>query len=56
MPINELDLLMTYKCNFECDHRFVYSHPDAKGVMKISDVRAVLKEAEKMGSIEWIYF
>ncbi len=56
MPIIELDLLLTYKCNFECDHCFVYSHPDAKGVMKISDIREILKEAEKIGNIEWIYF
>ena len=56
MPINELDILLTYKCNFECDHCFVYSTPDAKGVMKISGIRAILKEAEKIGSIEWIYF
>lgn len=56
MPIIELDLLLTYKCNFECDHCFVYSHPDAKGVMKISDIREILKEAEKIGNIEWIVF
>lgn len=56
MPIIELDLLLTYKCNFECDHCFVYSHPDAKGVMKISDIREILKEAEKIGNIELIYF
>ncbi len=56
MSIIELDLLLTYKCNFECDHCFVYSHPDAKGVMKISDIREILEEAEKIGTIEWIYF
>ncbi len=56
MPINELDILLTYKCNLECDHCFVYSHPNAKGVMEISGIRAMLKEAEKIGSVEWIYF
>ena len=55
MPVNELDLLLTYRCNLECDHCFVFSSPDAKGTMKISDVREILKEAKKMGSIEWIY-
>lgn len=39
MVIDGLHLLLTYKCNFECDHCFVYSHPHAKGVMKISQIR-----------------
>ena len=56
MPINELDLLLTYKCNLECDHCFVYSSPNAEGVMRISDIREILNEAQKIGSIEWIYF
>ena len=56
MSINELDLLLTYKCNYECDHCFVYSSPDSKGVMKIFDIKEILKEAKKIGTIEWIYF
>ena len=56
MPINELDLLLTYKCNFECDHCFVFGSPEAKGVMKISGIQEILKQAGKIGSIEWIYF
>jgi hypothetical protein len=55
MPINELDLLLTYKCNLECDHCFVFSSPDARGVMKIADIREILEEAKKIRSIEWIY-
>jgi MoaA/NifB/PqqE/SkfB family radical SAM enzyme len=55
MPINELDLLLTYKCNLECDHCFVFGSPDAGGVMKISDIREILEEAKKIRSIDWIY-
>ncbi|MFX1484934.1 MAG: radical SAM protein [Promethearchaeota archaeon] len=51
-----LHLLFTYKCNFECDHCFVYGHPHAKGVMRISDVREILNEAERLGTVKWIYF
>ena len=51
-----LHLLLTYKCNYECDHCFVYSHPHAKGVMRIADVREILNEAERLGNIKWIYF
>jgi MoaA/NifB/PqqE/SkfB family radical SAM enzyme len=56
MVITGLHLLQTYQCNFECDPCFVYSCPDAKGVMKISDIRKILNEAKQVGSIEWIYF
>jgi len=56
MPINGLHLLLTYKCTYECDHCFVYSSPNSNGVMKISDIREILKEAKKIGSIEIIYF
>jgi organic radical activating enzyme len=54
--ITGLHLLLTYQCNFECDHCFVYSCPNAKGVMKISDIRQILNEAKRVGNIEWIYF
>jgi len=30
MNVNGLHLLLTYQCNFECDHCFVYSHPKQK--------------------------
>ena len=56
MAITGIHLLQTYQCNFECDHCFVYSGPDAKGVMKISDIRQILNEAKQLGNIKWIYF
>jgi organic radical activating enzyme len=56
MPITGLHLLQTYKCNFECDHCFVYSRPEAKGVMKISDIRQILNEAKQVGNISEICF
>ncbi len=56
MVITGIHLLQTYQCNFECDHCFVYGCPDARGVMKISDIRKILNEAKRVGSIEWIFF
>lgn len=56
MAITGLHLLLTYQCNFECDHCFVYSCPEAKGVMKISDIQQILEEAKRVGNIERIYF
>lgn len=56
MAITGLHLILTYKCNFECDHCFIYCKPEAKGVMKISDLRQILTEAKKNGKIRSICF
>jgi MoaA/NifB/PqqE/SkfB family radical SAM enzyme len=42
-------------CNSECDHCFVYSGPDAKGTFTLSQIRKVLDEVTKIGTIKWIY-
>jgi hypothetical protein len=49
-------ILMTYKCNLECDHCFLYSGPNAQGTMTLPQIRRVLDESRKIGSIQWIYF
>jgi MoaA/NifB/PqqE/SkfB family radical SAM enzyme len=49
MAINSLHLLLTYTCNFGCDHCFLFGSPDAEGVMRIQDVRRVLKDGKEAG-------
>ncbi len=51
-----IHLLLTYKCTLECEHCFVYSSPNAEGTMTLSQIRNVLDESRKIGSVEWIYF
>jgi MoaA/NifB/PqqE/SkfB family radical SAM enzyme len=51
-----LHFLLTYMCNSECDHCFVYSSPRAQGTFTLSQIRNLLDEAVKIGTIEWIYF
>jgi MoaA/NifB/PqqE/SkfB family radical SAM enzyme len=51
-----IHLLLTYMCNSECDHCFVYSGPNAKGTFTLSQIRKVLDETTKIGTINWIYF
>ena len=43
-------------CNLKCDHCFVYSSPDARGTFTLKQIRTVLDEATKIGTIKWIYF
>jgi hypothetical protein len=51
-----IHFLLTYMCNSECDHCFVYSGPNAEGTFTLSQIRKVLDEATKIGTINWIYF
>ncbi len=49
-------ILITYKCNLECDHCFLYSGPSAEGTMTLAQIRSVLDESRNIGTVEWIYF
>ncbi len=51
-----IHFLLTYACNFECDHCFLYCGPKSEGTFTLEQIRAVLDEAAKFGSVEWIYY
>ena len=51
-----LHLLLTYECNYECDHCFVWGGPSQSGTMTVDIVVNILRQAEALGTIEWIYF
>ena len=51
-----IHFLLTYTCNLECDHCFVYSGPNAKGTFTLNRIREVFDEIPKIGTIEWVYF
>ncbi len=54
--LKSLHLLLTYSCNYECDHCFLYCSPTSKGTFTLEQLRKVLDEATKLGTIESIYF
>jgi hypothetical protein len=51
-----IHFLLSYKCDSECDHCFVYSSPRAKGTFTLNQMKKVFKELSKIETIEWIYF
>ncbi len=55
-PLSGLHLLLTYECNYECDHCFVWGGPSQKGTMDTTVIEHILDEAEALGTIQWIYF
>lgn len=56
--ISQLHILVTYICNKSCDHCFVFSSPEADpiGTFSLNQLKKVIEEAKKIGTIEWIYF
>ncbi len=51
-----IHFLLSYMCNFECDHCFVFSGPSAQGTFTVQQIRSALAEAEKTSTVQWIYF
>lgn len=56
MRLTGLHLLLTYECNFECDHCFVWSSPQQRGTLTLGQIDDILRQAVEVGTIEWIYF
>ena len=55
-PLVGLHLLLTYTCNYECSHCFVWGGPSQTGTMTVESIQHILNEADALGTIEWIYF
>jgi hypothetical protein len=51
-----LHLLLTYVCNFRCDHCFVWGSPRQEGTMTIAEIEKILTAAKEVVTINSIYF
>lgn len=47
-----IHILLTYRCDLECDHCFVWGGPKARSVFTINQVRNILREAKKLGTVK----
>ena len=54
--LNGIHFLLSYMCNYECDHCFLYCSPSSKGTFTLKQIRQVLDEAVKIETVEWIYW
>jgi len=54
--LSGIHFLLSYMCNLECDHCFVYSNPHAEGTFTLKQIRNILDDAKMMDSVEWVYF
>lgn len=55
-PLSGLHLLLTYRCNHECEHCFVWGGPSQTGTMSLETIEHILGQGRALGTIDWIYF
>lgn len=56
MDLKGIHFLLTYTCNYTCDHCFLYCSPNSQGTFSLDHIKLILDEAAKIGTIESIYF
>lgn len=56
MVLTGLHILLTYTCNYECDHCFVWGSPWQTGTFTLAKLDEVLRQAQEVPSIREIYF
>jgi organic radical activating enzyme len=54
--LNGIHFLLSYMCNYECDHCFLFCSPDSKGTFTLKQINQVLDEAVKIKTVNWIYW
>lgn len=56
MKLNSLHVLLTYRCNYECDHCFVWGSPQQSGVFTSAQLEDVFQQALATDCIRELYF
>jgi len=51
-----IHFLLTYACNMECDHCFLFCGPHAGGTFTLAQIEAALNQVQQLGTVDIIYF
>jgi len=54
LELKGVHFLLTYRCDLECDHCFAWGSPKAKGVFTLDQIRHILTEAKKLGTVNYV--
>jgi hypothetical protein len=54
--LSSIHFLVTYACNFECEHCFLYCSPQARGTFTLEQIRAALDQIKQVPSIDAVCF
>ena len=56
MKLSGLHILLTYQCNFECDHCFVWGSPWQSGTLTLNQLEDIYRQAKDVGTVKFVYF
>jgi MoaA/NifB/PqqE/SkfB family radical SAM enzyme len=56
MGLSAIHFLLTYMCNFECDHCFLYCSPRSEGTFTLSKIKETLTQIKAVNSIKSVSF
>jgi len=56
MFLTGLHILLTYTCNYECDHCFVWGSPRQTGTFTLAQLEEVFRQAKDVNTIREVYF
>ncbi|MCL6578811.1 MAG: radical SAM protein [Candidatus Bathyarchaeota archaeon] len=54
MSLKGVHFLLTYRCDLECDHCFVWGSSKAKGTFTLNQIRNILAEAKKLQTVNYV--
>ena len=54
--LESIHFLLSYNCNFQCDHCFLFCGPNAGGTFRIEQICAVLDQAVEVGTVKSVCF
>jgi hypothetical protein len=56
MKLSGLHILLTYQCNFECNHCFVWGSPWQSGTLTLNQLEDIYHQAKDVGTVTSVYF
>lgn len=56
MKFHSIHVLLTYQCNYECDHCFAWGSPWQTGVFTLAQLEDVYQQALALGTVNEFYF
>jgi len=54
--LKSIHFLLSYMCNFECDHCFLYCSPRSKGTFRIGQVNEILDDLKRIPTVKGVGF
>lgn len=54
MNLKGVHFLLTYRCDLECDHCFLWGNPNAKGTFTLKQIGNILTEAKMLGTVNFV--